>query len=253
MSNIEPTEEQKQAAKKATEKVLGNAECCKPAYRVARLLAEREAKLQARIDDLTERSARRLDDSTAIDALVYAIACLELQPGSERDRAVRDALNRVIDHVGAIEVRARDSATKVVSTLVAGAKAREDALTTRVAELEVSQALLFAERDKLNADLFSVAKNAHEREAQHLADIKACVGVIEGLLTPSESPLSSPPRSAVSLLARLAHYYDAKADGPAEDWQAWANGSCPEPGCSLANPHEQGVACVKPTAEGGAR
>lgn len=46
----------------------------------------------------------------------------------------------------------------------------------------------------------------------------------------------------------LAHYDDAKADAPTVDWQAWANGSCPEPGCSLANPHEQGVACVKPTA-----
>lgn len=101
-------------------------ECERRGEKVLELRADLDAA-RARIAELEERSARRLDDSTAIDALVYAVACLELQPGSERDRAVRDAMARVINHVGAIEVRAKDSATKLVSTLVAGAKAREAA------------------------------------------------------------------------------------------------------------------------------
>lgn len=48
---------------------------------------------------------RRLDDSTAIDALAYAIACLP--PGSDHDRAIRTALKRVIGYVGAVEGRVR--------------------------------------------------------------------------------------------------------------------------------------------------
>jgi hypothetical protein len=140
MSTIEPTEEQRKAAAsyylKSTSGpvrdwietgVVSDDAIDTDVLDLADLLAEREHKLRAKIEELEEQLSRRLADSTAIDALAYAVACLELQPGSERDRAVRDAMSRVICHVGAIEVQAKDSATKLVGTLVAGAKAREAA------------------------------------------------------------------------------------------------------------------------------
>jgi hypothetical protein len=167
---------------------------------VAHLLAAREAKLQARIDDLQERSARRLDDSTAIDALVYAVACLELQPGSERDRAVREALNRVIDHVGAIEVRAKEGATKLVSTLVAGAKAREEALAKCVAELEAN--------DKSNllhlGELSHAYTALQHREAAHLAHIKALRGDLAAMCISERD--HGAWHQAKGTLADTAHY-----------------------------------------------
>lgn len=118
-------------------------------------------------------------------------------------------------------------------------RAERDALRARVAELE----RLDLDRDRALylAEVEYFAASA--REAQHLADIKALREALgQGYA------LSLNAREQV--LKVTAHYDDAKAEEPAVDWQAWANGSCPEPGCSLANPHEQGVACVKPTAEG---
>jgi hypothetical protein len=253
-TNIEPTEEQMQAA---IEWISLPATVRHSATHIARLLAEREHKLReenshlrrqnddlrrdqdrvgadvaplrrdldaarARIAELEERSARRLDDSTAIDALVYAVACLELQPGIERDRDVRDAMARVITHVGAIEVRAKDSATKLVSTLVAGAKAREEALTKRVAELE-ADALRFAavSSDGFIAtksgpvhvdDVASVLEAHEEREAAHLAHIKAGRKAVAAWI--NDPWIEGRHKMGVQFLADTAHC-DVEGEKPA--------------------------------------
>lgn len=79
---------------------------------IAEMVAAVESPLHQRIASEAKTAAelqlelnRRLDDSTAIDALAYAIACLP--PGSDHDRAIRTALKRVIGYVGAVEGRVR--------------------------------------------------------------------------------------------------------------------------------------------------
>ncbi len=204
MSNIEPTEEQKQAAEKAigeTILVLHWNSRKAAGDNLARLLAEREAKLRGDVEaamNLTADGVRK---------------CLNLRAEVAR-------------------LEAKLSRPQPLGMVLLD---ENEALRARVAELEAD----------LAAFMFG--------EAQHLADIKALTAALDDVLNdPNDIGEEDARDAGEALLARLAHYDDAKADAPAVDWQAWANGSCPEPGCSLANPHKQGAACVKPTdAEGG--
>lgn len=234
MSNIEPTEEQKQAAWDWMASPPPPADKT-TADQLAEFLAEREAKLRKQ---LAFMEAGSLADYNAFaEALQKEDAYLaEINLINERLAEMREVDGR--------KSRMLYDRDVVIDTLRARIKELEAACGERLAKL--GEAYEEAETGWLG-DI----KELEEREAQHLADIKALREVLnDGLNDPNDIGEEAARDAAEALLQRLAHYDVAKADAAAVDWQVWANGSCPEPGCSLANPHEQGAACVKPTAKG---
>lgn len=245
---VEPTEEQREA--------------------VARFYYREEGDLRPLVSDVGLWVKTGRIGGGAIDDACISLARLLAEREAKAVARIKALAND--------EIAACGAHIESLESLLAKATDERDTLRARVAELEgqVSESTRLRMTETLHG--MGVEAMYQEREAQHLADIKALMAkvrvaermrkaVVRVVCSPSTitgvavplhlietlDALNRDEADFADVLARLAHYDDAKADAPAVDWQAWANGSCPEPGCSLANPHEQGVACVKPTAEGG--
>lgn len=182
MSN-EPTEEQKQAAREACWSLNGSLH-----HNVARLLAEREAKLEEHIKWLETQ-------------------CVSFEDANINNQKTIKALNeenqRYCEQV-AIEKRHWSNLNKAN----AKTEAERDTLRARVAELEASR------------DHPRTWAAVEAREAQHLADIRALMGCCRGLVHDVDRLMCGIDvgRHAMVMratLQRLAHYDDAKSDAPA--------------------------------------
>lgn len=211
MSNIEPTEEQRAAAVKhhykyavlpdkgyLTDWVRTGDATGRSAFdevvRLARLLAEREAKLHKQ---LAFMEAGSLADYNAFaEALQKEDAYLaEINLINERLAEMR-------------EVDGRKSRMLYDRDVVI------DTLRARVAELEATcgerLARLGEAYEEAETGWLGDIKELEAREAQHLADIKV-------LRAPSRLPFAYGVQAAAydKAIAATAHYDDAKADAPA--------------------------------------
>lgn len=188
MSNIEPTEEQKQAAERfIIEGVMHNA--AQQCSALARLLAEREAKLREYVGQLEDQATGQQD---LVDTLRARVA------EAESALAIYVANDEKADTL--LKRAGLDDTTNVVPRLAALVD-ETAALRARVAELEV-----YADTAMRNRDAHAAARDElEEREAQHILDIKA----LRDALTQGYA-LSLNARDRV--LAATAHYDDAKAD-----------------------------------------
>lgn len=195
MSNIEPTEEQMQKG----EQMYASSDYM-TSRDFAEILAEREAKLR---EEMAEHRFYREQGAEERDTLRARVAELEaftLLTDSERTSAMFAAGLDVV-------TRAVREADQLHQTVGGGTRHY------------VNECLLPCFKDEGIAII--VVDKAHaietgEREAQHLADIKALMGALKDFLRPvAHTFMFNPGEHARALLNRLAHYDDAKADAPA--------------------------------------
>ena len=226
---IEPTEEQKQAARSVS----------RYTYDIARLLAEREASHLALIAHGVEVAAslraelehfRKRLVETDTDASDARARVAELEAREQfRDLAAEVDTGEPVDALLTRTLSAR------VAELEADVKAAAGELLVEipepgsvVARLLLANTAMRRQRDALAGDRVrdAAAMDARmqEREAQHLADIKA---LREGLRhsrgavcywvkgSGSPSHYIKDLKTIDAVLASTAHYDDAKADAPA--------------------------------------
>lgn len=200
MSNIEPTEEQKQAAAafvarhgEQNEVIDSGGQArieWSPTHTVddiARLLAEREAKLREGLVRI-------------IEAVHVQMAATALpQPLIDVVRGVYAEHPYALHRIEDLE--------KVCHAL----QDERDTLRARVAELEgqVSESTRLRMTETLHG--MGVEAMYQEREAQHLADIKAAKEKLVDTQRAIRGGLDVYAEDFDELLARLAHYDDAKA------------------------------------------
>lgn len=213
MTNIEPTEEQREAALRFCKdhSVCGNGWLVDE-FTVAELLAEREAKLREEVARLSSTLALSQDAARLSSYLVAA-----QRAEDERDAAQAELKTERLVAEKALAARndmenERDAARRDLKQSKAMTDAARGTLVARVAELEASRDRLIEE----SYDETYALRSALAREAQHLADIKALnqfLGDHEtegGIWIPCTEYDVMP-----NLAGRLAHYADAKADAPA--------------------------------------
>jgi len=191
MSNIEPTEEQKQAAREACWSLNGSLH-----HNVARLLAEREAKFRARVAELEAKIA---------DAVFSCPGCGRHDFGFFASQ-IKAACGPCRTRAEAAEAREAQHIARIAELETVYESYRE--ARARIAEMEEANVLL--------QRAYSLACNERnaltEREAQHLADIMALREVLnDGLNDPNDIGEEAARDAARALLQRLAHYDDAKA------------------------------------------
>ena len=243
---IEPTEEQKQAAR---EWIALDLDMRHGVRHIARLLAEREAKLR-------EEYRRQLGEFNDDVARAVTRAVEGPDEWAMGDDVLRPALQKVIDaKVATIAARYKHQhendtlrarvaelerpnwlttptrSTRSRKDRLKEAREREETLRARVAELEakIADAVFscpgcgrhdfgfFASQIKAACGPCRTrAEVAEAREAQHLADIKALMGSCSVAMDAIDDDDTVAARNELSeATERLAHYDDAKADAPA--------------------------------------
>lgn len=287
---IEPTEAQRRAATGIVLACLSGANNAASVFVVARLLAEREAKLQARIDDLTEELAatdttemrlraerdtlraelehfRRRLVETDTEASEARARVAELEASVKQKNAHIEEMEENANRVGAV--------IKIFMDYEDTSQRREATYLARIAELEAerfaavsSDGYIATGTGPVHVDDVGSVRDALEvREAQHLADIKALMAkrladMLEAARWGAELAFNVDEHvddtkiaadimeefakfdAEDELLARLAHYDDAKADAPA------STPDCPResPECITAGFHAVDECERRPTS-----
>lgn len=252
MSNIEPTEEQKQAASTHIDKWQWW-DSFNQSEALARLLAEREAKLRAELSEANAEVNALRKSMMQADACIENFIANEDKADELLKRAGLDDTVNVVPRLAAlvdetVALRARveelEDDVEAAKTLMRLAQKHGEAATARVAELEsrVSENIRLRvaaeergrflqrlaneartrmdESEKRVAELEAVAEEvsdmraqldlADTREAQHLADIKALMAKLVDTQRAIRGGLDVYAEDFDEVLARLAHYDDAK-------------------------------------------
>lgn len=197
-AQVEPTEEQKQAARN----FYGLKEHLSLSRELARLLAEREAKLRAKIDTL-EQSEH--DVHVAIyECLTRAPAMgVRLHIDGEPDRMARDVVDWVKAATKVLE--GRDVVSLATFHRI---EAERDTLRARVAELEAFTLLTDGQRtaEMFAADLAVVTRAVREADQLH----QTVGGGTRHYVNECLLPCLKDEGFAIIVVGK-AHYDDAKA------------------------------------------
>ena len=207
-SNIEPTEEQRAAVWRMWMRTSDDDN--ETVRDIARLLAEREAKLR---DEYLTNTCEMSDNVVYYRNLAIVLGAKPQQMANEYDRKLcAEGIDPDDDGNGY---------HMSVADVIAGKEANfdeADTLRVRVAELTRTEAKLTAACQVANA----TNKRRADREAQHLADIKALRVHIVSTESGDHDHFDEsmdfdgcPACESARILAATAHYDDAKAGAPA--------------------------------------
>lgn len=225
MSNIEPTEEQKQAVRAIAEKEGARVQLWH-LDEIARLLAEREAKLREEVAELS-KGWRAAEAELKTERLV-AEKALAARNEMENER---DAARRDLKQSKAMSEAARDTLRARVAELEAE---RGDTVGCEGCGKRLPSLCAVSTEDPVYLCARCVSPMHMERESQHLADIKALmakrlVDMREAARWGAELAFNVDEHvddtkiaadimeefatfdAEDEMLARLAHYDDAKA------------------------------------------